>query len=306
MIDSSPPPRGRSWPPVRVSAAVDLSSWSLSKDERSGPASGGPWQPSQCSPWARRRPRRRPRPRPRRSPAAGKPYTPPRTPWGDPQLAGVYSNDDETGVPFERPAQFEGRRIEDISAGGTGRAQQAAQRAVQRRRRRDGVRRRDPSADAPDLRFLRAPEQQPVAGGRSAGREDPAADGGGAAARPAADRPGPRRQQQREPGRAVQQLRGSRALRSLRHARHPQLDDAGRVRQLLRAHSKPGLGRPSLRDDPRAPGDPDRSGRAPAARRQGACTWISATPAAGTRATRWSSRRRISRRAAPIGAPAST
>src|SRR4030095_5947012 len=43
-----------------------------------------------------------------------KPYTPPRTPWGDPQLAGVYSNDDETGVPFERPAQFEGRKIEDI------------------------------------------------------------------------------------------------------------------------------------------------------------------------------------------------
>jgi hypothetical protein len=42
-------------------------------------------------------------------------YVPPRTPWGDPQLAGVYSNDDETGVPFERPAQFEGRKIEDIT-----------------------------------------------------------------------------------------------------------------------------------------------------------------------------------------------
>jgi len=42
-------------------------------------------------------------------------YAPPRTPWGDPQLAGVYSNDDETGVPFERPAQFDGRRIEDIT-----------------------------------------------------------------------------------------------------------------------------------------------------------------------------------------------
>src|SRR5262249_8842814 len=42
-------------------------------------------------------------------------YSPPRTPWGDPQLAGVYSNDDETGVPFERPAQFEGRRLEDVT-----------------------------------------------------------------------------------------------------------------------------------------------------------------------------------------------
>ena len=44
--------------------------------------------------------------------AAPRAYNPPRTPWGDPQLEGVYSNDDETGVPFERPAQFEGRRID--------------------------------------------------------------------------------------------------------------------------------------------------------------------------------------------------
>jgi hypothetical protein len=42
-------------------------------------------------------------------------YTPPKTPWGDPRIEGVYSNDDETGIPFERPAQFEGRRIEDIT-----------------------------------------------------------------------------------------------------------------------------------------------------------------------------------------------
>jgi hypothetical protein len=42
-------------------------------------------------------------------------WTAPRTPWGDPDLNGVYSNDDETGIPFERPAQFEGRRIEDIT-----------------------------------------------------------------------------------------------------------------------------------------------------------------------------------------------
>src|SRR3977135_3788925 len=46
--------------------------------------------------------------------SSAKAYTAPRTPWGDPQLEGVYSNDDETGVPFERPAQFEGRRLEDI------------------------------------------------------------------------------------------------------------------------------------------------------------------------------------------------
>ena len=44
-----------------------------------------------------------------------KAWTPSRTPWGDPDLNGVYSNDDETGTPFERPAELEGRRIEDIT-----------------------------------------------------------------------------------------------------------------------------------------------------------------------------------------------
>ncbi len=42
-------------------------------------------------------------------------YKLPRTPWGDPDISGVYSNDDETGTPLERPAQFDGRRQEDIT-----------------------------------------------------------------------------------------------------------------------------------------------------------------------------------------------
>jgi len=36
--------------------------------------------------------------------------------WGDPDLTGIYSNSDESGIPFERPAQFEGRRLESITA----------------------------------------------------------------------------------------------------------------------------------------------------------------------------------------------
>jgi hypothetical protein len=44
-----------------------------------------------------------------------KDWKPSRTPWGDPDLAGVYSNSDESGIPFERPAQFDGRRLEDIT-----------------------------------------------------------------------------------------------------------------------------------------------------------------------------------------------
>jgi hypothetical protein len=49
-------------------------------------------------------------------PANIKNWKPERTPWGDPDLAGVYSNSDESGIPFERPAQFNGRRIEDVTA----------------------------------------------------------------------------------------------------------------------------------------------------------------------------------------------
>src|ERR1700733_6100069 len=45
--------------------------------------------------------------------AAGKPDVPKnwrasRTPWGDPDISGVYSNTDENGIPFERPSEFEG------------------------------------------------------------------------------------------------------------------------------------------------------------------------------------------------------
>ena len=48
--------------------------------------------------------------------AEARSWSPPRTPWGDPDIAGIYSNSDESGIPFERPARFEGRRLEDITA----------------------------------------------------------------------------------------------------------------------------------------------------------------------------------------------
>jgi hypothetical protein len=42
-------------------------------------------------------------------------WTVPRTPWGDPDLQGVYTNIDELNIPLERPARFEGRLVSDIS-----------------------------------------------------------------------------------------------------------------------------------------------------------------------------------------------
>ncbi len=37
---------------------------------------------------------------------AAPPYVPPKTPWGDPDLQGTYTNKDENGIPMERPNQF--------------------------------------------------------------------------------------------------------------------------------------------------------------------------------------------------------
>ena len=42
-------------------------------------------------------------------------YVPPKTAWGDPQLAGAYTNSDESGIPFERPAEFDGKKVEDVT-----------------------------------------------------------------------------------------------------------------------------------------------------------------------------------------------
>src|SRR5688572_24181666 len=45
-------------------------------------------------------------------PQAG--WTPPRTPWGDPDLQGNYTNTYENGTPLERPAEFKDRKLEDV------------------------------------------------------------------------------------------------------------------------------------------------------------------------------------------------
>ena len=55
-------------------------------------------------------PRKRPAPIPPRGT-----YNPPRTPWGDPDIAGAYNNSDESGIPFEQPAEFAGRRLDSFT-----------------------------------------------------------------------------------------------------------------------------------------------------------------------------------------------
>ena len=60
---------------------------------------------------------------------AGKAWVAPRMPWGDPDIAGIFTTDDELGVPFERPEQFAGRELVT--------AEEFAQRATQIQRSND-------------------------------------------------------------------------------------------------------------------------------------------------------------------------
>jgi hypothetical protein len=48
--------------------------------------------------------------------AAGPAYVPPRTPWGDPDLQGNYTNKYEANTPLERPSEFAGRLARDVTA----------------------------------------------------------------------------------------------------------------------------------------------------------------------------------------------
>jgi len=48
--------------------------------------------------------------------APAKEWKPPRTLWGDPDLQGTYTNNNEYAMPLERPAEFAGRRATDLTA----------------------------------------------------------------------------------------------------------------------------------------------------------------------------------------------
>src|SRR5262245_5794868 len=41
-------------------------------------------------------------------------WTPPRTPWGDPDLQGTYTNKDESGIPMEKPDGLSTRNTEQL------------------------------------------------------------------------------------------------------------------------------------------------------------------------------------------------
>jgi hypothetical protein len=60
--------------------------------------------------------------------AAGKKFVPKRLPWGDPDISGNFTTKDEANTPFERPDEFAGRRIEDVTQNELAAAIKARQR----------------------------------------------------------------------------------------------------------------------------------------------------------------------------------
>ncbi len=62
------------------------------------------------------------------APGAQAPYSPPKTPWGDPDLQGIWPSTDMVGVPFERPEKF-GTRLFLTDAELKEREQQAEKQA---------------------------------------------------------------------------------------------------------------------------------------------------------------------------------
>jgi hypothetical protein len=64
--------------------------------------------------------------------ASGQAWQAPRTSWGDPDIAGIYTNKDENGTPFERPDEFAGKRLQDF-----GPAEMAALHAERQRLARE-------------------------------------------------------------------------------------------------------------------------------------------------------------------------
>ena len=167
-------------------------------------------------------------------------WTPPRTPWGDPDLQGNYTNKYEQGTPFERPAEFEGRTLDQI------RGDELARLVKERA---DEVLLNSPftGGDPVAGNFGGAPafydRFEANRGSRLWLVVDPAdgkvpamtAEGQNASAARAAARAAARK------GRGTaDSYHGSQPLRSLHHPGTSRIDDAGQLRQLVshRAESR--------------------------------------------------------------------
>ena len=214
-------------------------------------------------------------------PVIGQSWTPPRTPWGDPDLQGFWPSSEMLGVPFERPANL-GERA-------TLTDEEFAQLPARRRATNANDAFFGESRD--HWREYGKPQRQTsLIVDPPDGRLPPmTADG----AKRAAALPNEARGTAQRPG--EREHCGPVSL-----TRRARFDVADRQLQRQSDHPGPRAGRDPQRDDP---GDAPRSRRrAPACWREGPqLSW--ATRAGGGKATRWSSTRPTSTKIAD-GEPA--
>ena len=202
------------------------------------------------------------------------PYTPPKTPWGDPDLQAIWSGDSAFGIPLQRPAAL-GNKAELTDA----EFAEKVKRDERTRKRRGECGRLLPQRQLVADAVLPAD----LAHRRPAGRTRAAARGRA---------PRQRRTPQGTYGNGpLDAPDGLHALRPLPHARRGRLDDAEDLRQRLSHRAGARLRRDHGGDDPRGARDPARR---PAARRRRRTRRISVTHAGTGKATRSSSRRRTS------------
>ena len=99
-------------------------------------------------------------------------WTAPRTPWGDPDLQGIYTNKDENNTPFERPAELAGKRLSDFGEKEMAALRRQRQDAAARQARSIGgtAEERHRRGAAALVRTPRRGERAAVAGDRPRGR----------------------------------------------------------------------------------------------------------------------------------------
>ena len=159
---------------------------------------------------------------------------------------------DESGIPFERPSEFEGKKIDDVDDAEL--AELVKERAAAAAQRAAGIGGADTGAGPTHwYENYDAKNSRPWLVDRSGRRTNSAAHAG-AQARIAAMPPA----RSSFTGGPWDESRGPQPLRSLHHARAPRIDDAGDLRQLVPDRAGPGLRRDPLRDDPRDAHHPAR------------------------------------------------
>ena len=202
-------------------------------------------------------------------------YSAPKTPWGDPDLQGIWSGDSAFGIPLQRPEAL-GTKAELTD-------EEFAEKVARDERTRKNARERRRLLPQRQL-LAHAVVPADVAHHRSARRTRAGARARGREARG-------RRQGTYGNGPFNSPAR-LHALRPLPHARRGRLDDAEDLRQRVPHRAGARLRRDHGGDDPRGARHPARRPRRTSGRRRPLATW--ATRAATGKATRSSSRRRTS------------